>query len=354
MEPIRESLYVTFNIETIFSKVENGTINLCPKYQRGFVWSNTKKIGLIDSIMNGYPVPNLMFSQVDMANFNVMDGKQRIEAIMAFKKNKLMICIDGIKYKYDDMSERQQAKFDVSTFSVSISTNLTAEEESFLYERINRASPLSSGEMFTSYLYSAFTRTREEYFDMKNPLFRELCEYMGCDDKGQQKRQNKIADWSGYIAGLAMGPEYITSSFIRLQPLLEMDDSSWEENLGTLSKNFELYVGIWRAVIIENGVVLPKDWLRSSRVWRMGFLNAFIIYSLWVDDVDYVKDIWVKFIEFASMNWTVLSEWKQSFGANGLSLNEVRLYNGWYQVQYFVENRIFNRDIMYKKSRHGA
>ena len=371
----KESMYITFNIETLYNKIKDQSINLHPKYQRGYIWSNTKKVGLIQSIVNGYPIPGVMFSQTDVVNvFNVMDGKQRLSAIEAFKDDKICIKVEGIEYTYSELTERQKAKFDATTISVSVSFGLTEEDESFIYERINRAVPLSGGEMIMSYLYSPFTKTRDELFSMKNPLFEELCTYIGrvvgatiserllkvfkpiklssevvapttlyigSDDKGHHKRNNKIADWSGYVGGLAVGPEYITTSFTKLQPLLEMDSESWNQYVPMFNKKFESFVKVWRAAFNEMGVILPKKWANGSRIWRMGFLNAYIIYSLWVDDEETVISHWKDFIMLASLDTKLMDKWKDTTRTYTLNLTQKRIHNGWEQVKTYIRTGHF-------------
>ncbi|KAG1470478.1 hypothetical protein G6F56_002665 [Rhizopus delemar] len=64
--------------------IENESIFLDAPYQREVVWDQTKMSALIDSILNNYFIPPLVFAirEVKEKNTRVcIDGKQRLTAI---------------------------------------------------------------------------------------------------------------------------------------------------------------------------------------------------------------------------------------------------------------------------------
>lgn len=71
----------------------SGDLLLSPPYQRGDVWGNTRQKNLIRSILLGVPIPSIIindrFSAGWGAEIAVIDGKQRITAILAFLKGYL-------------------------------------------------------------------------------------------------------------------------------------------------------------------------------------------------------------------------------------------------------------------------
>lgn len=84
-------------------------INFSPAYQRrGNVWGREQKQLLIDSIINGFDIPKLYFqfmpqdvNAVEIYNYAVIDGKQRLEAIIDFVEDKITISKD-FKFINDD------------------------------------------------------------------------------------------------------------------------------------------------------------------------------------------------------------------------------------------------------------
>lgn len=65
----------------------NGQINLDPGFQRQSVWSLVDRRRLIQSIVSGYPLPNIFLyrrSSRGKTIYDVIDGKQRLETIFMF------------------------------------------------------------------------------------------------------------------------------------------------------------------------------------------------------------------------------------------------------------------------------
>ncbi|MFT3682609.1 MAG: DUF262 domain-containing protein [Ferruginibacter sp.] len=85
-----------WTIETIFSQIKGGNIDLNPKYQRRNAWTDHKRSKLIESILIGYPVPEIVLAEdpKQKKSFSVIDGKQRLLTIAGF--------IDPDKYNYWD------------------------------------------------------------------------------------------------------------------------------------------------------------------------------------------------------------------------------------------------------------
>lgn len=72
-------------IETIVSRIEKGTIELDPEWQRRYVWPPKKQRRLIESILLGLPIPSLLlFRDESTGRMYVIDGKQRLETIANF------------------------------------------------------------------------------------------------------------------------------------------------------------------------------------------------------------------------------------------------------------------------------
>ena len=87
-------------------------INFSPAYQRrGNVWGREQKQLLIDSIINGYDIPKLYFqfmpqdvNATEIYNYAVIDGKQRLEAILDFVEDRIAISKD---FKFINSNESQ-------------------------------------------------------------------------------------------------------------------------------------------------------------------------------------------------------------------------------------------------------
>jgi len=85
-------------------------LDLNPPYQRRSVWTRKDRQFFLDTIFRNYPSPALFLhksvSDVGVAKYHVVDGKQRLETILAFVDNRLSVAqdfgddrIDGKKWK---------------------------------------------------------------------------------------------------------------------------------------------------------------------------------------------------------------------------------------------------------------
>lgn len=82
----------SFSINDILSWKDNGELILSPKYQRNKVWNLNAKSYLIDTILRGYPIPQIFIrQQIDISTRKtireVIDGQQRITAIIEYYEN---------------------------------------------------------------------------------------------------------------------------------------------------------------------------------------------------------------------------------------------------------------------------
>src|SRR5436305_59802 len=67
---------------------KRGLLNLSPGFQRKSVWGTRDREKLIRTIFDGFPVPSVfLYKREDSRGrivYDVLDGKQRLEAIFAF------------------------------------------------------------------------------------------------------------------------------------------------------------------------------------------------------------------------------------------------------------------------------
>lgn len=66
-------------------------LNLRPEYQRRLVWDKQKKSRLIESLIMNVPVPPVFLYEHDLSRYEVMDGQQRLNAIVDFYSNRLRL-----------------------------------------------------------------------------------------------------------------------------------------------------------------------------------------------------------------------------------------------------------------------
>jgi uncharacterized protein with ParB-like and HNH nuclease domain len=73
-------------VETLYSQLNKGTIDLDPGFQRRQAWDDVRKSRLIESLIAGLPIPNIVLADNSKhrGRFLVIDGKQRLLTIKDF------------------------------------------------------------------------------------------------------------------------------------------------------------------------------------------------------------------------------------------------------------------------------
>lgn len=121
-------------VKELYEKVVNGIIISDIELQRAIVYDADKQAMVIDSIYKGIPLPAFYLWQRDDGKLEVLDGKQRIEAIKKFKQGNLQYEGKTWKaYAYD--SDLQQVVDNTELTTIVCSG--TEEKKREIFKRIN-------------------------------------------------------------------------------------------------------------------------------------------------------------------------------------------------------------------------
>ena len=86
---IQRNDFLVPNLLEMFQKKE--ILDMSPSYQRRARWNDTKKSHLVESLLMNIPIPPIFLYEKDYAQYEVMDGQQRLSAIRAFFKNEFKL-----------------------------------------------------------------------------------------------------------------------------------------------------------------------------------------------------------------------------------------------------------------------
>lgn len=79
------SYTISYNIGTLIDLIERRELELEPEFQRNFVWDKKTASLFIDSLLIGFPTPNMFFGRnSSREDFIVIDGLQRLKTIYFF------------------------------------------------------------------------------------------------------------------------------------------------------------------------------------------------------------------------------------------------------------------------------
>lgn len=81
----------------------NGNLCVRPAYQREFVYNDTRKIKVIDSILNGVPLGLMHWHDKGDGTFDVIDGQQRTISICQFINGDYSIKLEGHDKRFDNL-----------------------------------------------------------------------------------------------------------------------------------------------------------------------------------------------------------------------------------------------------------
>jgi hypothetical protein len=166
-----------YTIEEILDMYDKGQINLNPEYQRGDVWKKAFKQQLIDSILKPSLIGTLLFHRRDDNKFDVIDGQQRLRAIISFYKGEFSTSpqiTDGepISFENIESDSKKFHEFLSYKISVNILTNFTDEEIREFFIRTNTGSPLTNAEK----LHAVNSYLNQNYIQawINHPIFKKV------------------------------------------------------------------------------------------------------------------------------------------------------------------------------------
>jgi len=121
-----------------------------PDFQREEVWTELQKRRLIDTILKDWHLPKFYFRKIDEANFECVDGQQRLAAIFEFFDGKLtMEASTSSKYggpTYAKLKSDFSDAFDDFEIDIEEIEEATDDELEDLFVRLQLGTPLTTAE----------------------------------------------------------------------------------------------------------------------------------------------------------------------------------------------------------------
>ena len=169
---------------------ESSNLDITPKFQRRSVWSNEQRSYLIDTLLQGMPVPPIYFRNIFKAKartqiHQVIDGQQRIRAVLDFiddeyRISKKLVDAPYKQKKFSDLTRTQQTAILTFAFTYYAFEEISDEEVHNVFRRMNTYStPLNRQELRHGQFFGPFCRAceglAEEYYQFwrANRIFTE-------------------------------------------------------------------------------------------------------------------------------------------------------------------------------------
>lgn len=138
-----------WTIEVLMSKLKNGTVFI-PKYQREFVWNESRRTSFIESLLIGLPIPFIFLApDPESGNLEIIDGVQRLSTIRDFMDNrlrlrKLLLLNLASGERFSDLTSfRQRAIENITLRAVVLGATTSPATRLELFRRINTGSKIA-------------------------------------------------------------------------------------------------------------------------------------------------------------------------------------------------------------------
>lgn len=173
-----------WTVQTIVDQIKKNRIKLDPPYQRRGVWTDRRRSLLIDSLIVGLPVPEIVLAEIPgpKGSFAVIDGKQRLQTLAGFlfpsdfpdfwSKPKLNFAKQGGMSErgilreqlhgktYEELDEAQRASLENASIRCTFVTGYRDEVVLYtLFHRLNSQSvALNMQELRQSLYHGSFSK----------------------------------------------------------------------------------------------------------------------------------------------------------------------------------------------------
>lgn len=236
-----------WTVATIIEQIRKGNILLDPQFQRRNAWDHTRKSRLVESLIIGLPIPNIVLAEQKGAKgkFIVIDGKQRLVSLLEFTEKELPLGdltlrrnLEGKRYsdlKSDPALADDLTAFENQTIRTIVIRNWPSEK--FLYVifyRLNSGSlPLSPQELRKAIYPGEFLNYIDDYLSTSTLTNSVL---------GQKTPDRRMRDAElvlRYIAFELNYPEYGGNFKVFLDNTVRFFNENWTERKELADKILE-------------------------------------------------------------------------------------------------------------------
>ena len=278
-------LHTTHRTVSWFKKAYlDGSLDIAPNFQGNAVWTDIQKSYLIDTILQGMPIPEIyMQDPVDADGDErhiVVDGQQRLRSVLEFVNNELSLEGDDVARKwrgltFDDLGEAEKkAVFGYKFVARILPAHLSEDEIRGVFSRINKnVESLTDQELRNSTYGGPFIRTVKDIAN-DDPFWSD-CGVFSANDYRRMNDQEFISELM--IAHL-YGPQNKKDNLDRYY----INNEEVFDDRRSILKTFNL-------VTNEITRILPS--LKGTR-WRKksDFYTLFLALAARVDELPFDED----------------------------------------------------------------
>lgn len=242
-----------WTVETIATQIKQGNIDLNPQFQRRNAWTDDRRSKLIESLINGLPVPEIVLAEHPTRKraFIVIDGKQRLLTIAGFidpnidywrsaRLRRLTIRGDLNGLSFEDLRKNEERADDYrqlmnADVRCTIISNYGSVDVLYdIFYRLNTGSvPLSTQELRQVLHKGPFADYLIQATNYQQPLHAVL------GLKGPDKRLRDVDILLRFVGIVLFGDRYTGNLKNFLDNIMEWVTKDWERYEPEVSRTHE-------------------------------------------------------------------------------------------------------------------
>lgn len=279
-----------------FKKVSDADeLEMSPPFQRNPVWTEKQKSFLVDSVLNGYPIPEIYIQEKinadGKAKYIIVDGQQRIRSVLEFLSGDYEIAAsESEKWAtctFDDLREEDKKNFYSYKFVVRTLPDITDDEIRSIFQRINKNNVALNAQELRQSTYSG------EFIKLMNYISdKEYWKDFGIFTTDKVRRMLDVEYISELTISLLNGPQNKKDKldYYYMMYETEFNDSRFVET-------------VFDKVCLELCHLLPD--IKKTRWYRLiDFYTLFLVMAEHEDNIPFSKDkrekIRAKLLDFSS------------------------------------------------------
>jgi len=198
---------------------------------RAFVWTREMQLGLLDSIMQGYPIPPIYVSS------KIENGRE-IRAVME-GGNRITTIRRLLNGDVRELTPEEKHKVETYSIIIVVMRNLITRQTRELFRRLNKNIKVSDGQLYSMseddspLVAEALALLNDDDY----PLRSAITEYFSVKQDKDNDGRGILANAVALISGAINGVSFITKSFDRQTPMVECQTPIDRERLVTILSN---------------------------------------------------------------------------------------------------------------------
>lgn len=268
-------------LRTLLTGIKNSTLQPRPEFQRRLVWTNKDKLRFLDTVLKGYPFPEIYIAagSVDPTtgegNEMLVDGQQRITTLYQYFISSDDLVIPRDFPTYAGLEENKQMDFLEYEVVVRDLGQISIDEIQKIFERINS----------TAYSLNAMEIQNARY----NGEFKQLAEELAGDrffDEYRFFTSNDVRRMNDL--------RFILTLMISIMFTYFNDDDEIESYLQRYNDEFEAKEEVRKEFLTILDFISRCNFPAKARIWKKAdFLTAFVELhrAIFKDSLDLILEV---------------------------------------------------------------